>query len=58
MPDNNTSKHAVMTRIPFALDTEIREIADREGEAKAVILRRLVKRGLEFERRSAQDASR
>jgi hypothetical protein len=42
-------------RIPRQLSDEVRSLASREGEAQATVLRRLLRVGLEHERRHNAD---
>ncbi len=46
---DTSKKKIVMLRLPRQMAAEVRSIAQRENETDAVILRRLLRRGLESE---------
>ena len=53
MPDTTSqNKTPVMLRLQPELNAEVRRIAAREGESLSIVLRRLLRRGLDSERRS------
>jgi hypothetical protein len=53
MPDTTSEvKTPVMLRISPALDAEVRRIAALEGESVSIVLRRLLRHGLDVERRA------
>jgi metal-responsive CopG/Arc/MetJ family transcriptional regulator len=47
------TKQIVAARIPRSVVDEVRRIADRESESTSTIIRRLLRSGLDMERRSA-----
>ena len=57
-PTTTHPKSPATLRLTAAVNAEVREIAQREDASVATILRRLVKRGLEVERRALQESAR
>ena len=49
-----TPKQIITTRLPRQLMAEVRRIADQEGESQGHVLRRLLRIGLEAERRALE----
>ncbi|MBA3884585.1 MAG: ribbon-helix-helix protein, CopG family [Acidobacteria bacterium] len=47
-------KQIVTVRIPAAIVTEVRRIAEREGESTSTIVRRLLREAVEAERAEAR----
>lgn len=52
-PASSTHTNRLRTvRVPAATDAEVRRIAASESESASVVIRRLLRRGLESERRA------
>ena len=51
----NINEHLAL-RIPRGLGDEVRRLAAEEHESKSVVIRRLLKRGLQGERRATAEA--
>ena len=49
-----TTKHAVLLRISNSLAAEVRRLAQRDEESQSAVFRRLLRRGLDAERRSVE----
>ena len=58
MADTPSTKHRYMVGLTPRLNVEVRTIAEREDESVSAILRRLIRNGLDAERRSATAVSR
>lgn len=51
------TKQLVTLRMPSTVVDEVRRLAERDAETQSSILRRLVRHGLDFERRTAPEAA-
>jgi predicted transcriptional regulator len=51
-PTTPKTRTPVTLRVPDAIAAEVRQIAERDDLTQGAVLRRLVRRGLEAERRS------
>jgi hypothetical protein len=54
----DTHKRIVTIRVAPVIHDEVKTIAARESESESTILRRLIRVGLDNERRSSQDGAR
>lgn len=48
---NSEAKQPVMVRLPHQILEEVQHIAQRESESQSIVLRRLLRAGLDAERR-------